>query len=110
MLKVYASLTLEFAANPAPAICTHKHHGRVAGHHPGSLIDKNTSMSFCHACCASAAGRFLVKLTLTVTSSCFEVNRMQDTGDTRETPAIDVCRGLLRDKAHLNIYDPKVLY
>ena len=33
---------------------------------------------------------------------------MQDTGDTRETPAIDVCKGLLTDNACLNIYDPKV--
>ena len=32
----------------------------------------------------------------------------KDTGDTRETPAIDVCTGLLRDKAHLNIFDPQV--
>ena len=32
----------------------------------------------------------------------------KDTGDTRETPAIDVCKGLLRDKAHLNIFDPQV--
>lgn len=32
----------------------------------------------------------------------------KDTGDTRETPAIDVCKGLLRDKAFLNIYDPQV--
>lgn len=32
----------------------------------------------------------------------------KDTGDTRETPAIDVCKGLIGDKAHLNIYDPKV--
>jgi len=29
-------------------------------------------------------------------------------GDTRETPAIDVCRGLLADGAKLFIYDPKV--
>ena len=42
---------------------------------------------------------------------CFAQHPMQvqDTGDTRETPAIDVCKGLLRDKAHLNIYDPKVM-
>ncbi len=33
---------------------------------------------------------------------------MQDTGDTRETPAIDVCKGLLADNARINIYDPKV--
>ena len=33
---------------------------------------------------------------------------MQDTGDTRETPAIDVCKGLLKDNARLHIYDPKV--
>ncbi|KVH96190.1 UDP-glucose 6-dehydrogenase 1 [Cynara cardunculus var. scolymus] len=32
----------------------------------------------------------------------------KDTGDTRETPAIDVCRGLLLDRAQLIIYDPKV--
>jgi hypothetical protein len=32
----------------------------------------------------------------------------KDTGDTRETPAIDVCKGLMADNARLNIYDPKV--
>ncbi len=32
----------------------------------------------------------------------------KDTGDTRETPAIDVCKGLMADGAHLHIYDPKV--
>lgn len=32
----------------------------------------------------------------------------KDTGDTRETPAIDVCKGLLGDKARLSIYDPQV--
>ncbi|KAE9454430.1 hypothetical protein C3L33_13670, partial [Rhododendron williamsianum] len=32
----------------------------------------------------------------------------KDTGDTRETPAIDVCKGLLGDKAMLSIYDPQV--
>ena len=32
----------------------------------------------------------------------------QDTGDTRETPAIDVCKGLTADNARINIYDPKV--
>ena len=32
----------------------------------------------------------------------------KDTGDTRETPALDVCKGLLRDNARLSIYDPKV--
>ncbi|CBI15150.3 unnamed protein product, partial [Vitis vinifera] len=32
----------------------------------------------------------------------------KDTGDTRETPAIDVCKGLLGDKASLSIYDPQV--
>jgi UDPglucose 6-dehydrogenase len=33
----------------------------------------------------------------------------KDTGDTRETPAIDVCEGLLADNAILNIYDPQVI-
>lgn len=33
----------------------------------------------------------------------------KDTGDTRETPAIDVCKGLLGDKASLSIYDPQVM-
>ncbi|KAJ7971049.1 UDP-glucose 6-dehydrogenase family protein [Quillaja saponaria] len=32
----------------------------------------------------------------------------KDTGDTRETPAIDVCKGLLGDKARVSIYDPQV--
>jgi len=32
----------------------------------------------------------------------------KDTGDTRETPAIDVCKLLLAEKANLAIYDPKV--
>jgi hypothetical protein len=31
-----------------------------------------------------------------------------NTGDTRESPAIDVCRNLLNEQAHLSIYDPKV--
>ncbi|RWW89848.1 hypothetical protein BHE74_00001114 [Ensete ventricosum] len=32
----------------------------------------------------------------------------KDTGDTRETPAVDVCKGLLGDKAKISIYDPQV--
>uniref|UniRef100_A0A7S0UYA1 UDP-glucose 6-dehydrogenase n=1 Tax=Polytomella parva TaxID=51329 RepID=A0A7S0UYA1_9CHLO len=32
----------------------------------------------------------------------------KDTGDTRETPAIDVCKGLMNDGAHCCVYDPKV--
>ncbi|OHE73860.1 MAG: UDP-glucose 6-dehydrogenase [Verrucomicrobia bacterium GWF2_51_19] len=32
----------------------------------------------------------------------------KDTNDTRETPAIDVCNGLLTERANLAIYDPKV--
>ncbi|CAN0929464.1 UDP-glucose 6-dehydrogenase 4 [Linum grandiflorum] len=32
----------------------------------------------------------------------------KDTGDTRETPAIDVCNGLIGDKAKICIYDPQV--
>ena len=32
----------------------------------------------------------------------------KDTGDTRETPAIDVCKGLMADGANCHIYDPKV--
>ncbi|KAK4257237.1 hypothetical protein QN277_006851 [Acacia crassicarpa] len=32
----------------------------------------------------------------------------KDTSDTRKTPAIDVCKGLMRDDASLSIYDPKV--
>ncbi|CAI5504456.1 unnamed protein product [Closterium sp. Naga37s-1] len=32
----------------------------------------------------------------------------KDTGDTRESPAIDVCHGLLRDQADVSIYDPQV--
>ena len=33
---------------------------------------------------------------------------LQDTGDTRETPAIDVCKGLVADGAKLKVYDPQV--
>ncbi len=33
-----------------------------------------------------------------------------DTGDTRESPAINVCRGLLDERAQLAIHDPKALY
>ncbi|GAB2252890.1 hypothetical protein Droror1_Dr00005737 [Drosera rotundifolia] len=33
----------------------------------------------------------------------------KDTGDTRDTPAIDVCKGLIGDNAQLSIYDPQVL-
>jgi UDPglucose 6-dehydrogenase len=32
----------------------------------------------------------------------------KDTGDTRETPAIDVCRGLIDDGARCVVYDPQV--
>jgi len=32
----------------------------------------------------------------------------KDTGDTRETPAIDVCNALLAERAKLAIHDPKV--
>ncbi len=32
----------------------------------------------------------------------------KDTNDTRESPAIQVCRDLLREHAHLAIYDPRV--
>ena len=32
----------------------------------------------------------------------------KDTNDTRESPAIAICRRLLEEKAHLAIYDPKV--
>ncbi|KAI4335923.1 hypothetical protein L6164_014519 [Bauhinia variegata] len=32
----------------------------------------------------------------------------KDTSDTRKTPAIDVCKGLLGDEARLSIYDPRV--
>ena len=34
----------------------------------------------------------------------------KDTGDTRESPAIDVGHGLIEDGAKLNIYDPKVAH
>jgi UDPglucose 6-dehydrogenase len=32
----------------------------------------------------------------------------KDTGDTRETPAIDVCNKLLAERANISIFDPKV--
>ncbi|KAJ4968547.1 hypothetical protein NE237_015248 [Protea cynaroides] len=33
----------------------------------------------------------------------------KDTGDTKETPTIDVSHGLLGDKTHLAIYNPQVI-
>ena len=41
-------------------------------------------------------------------SSDWRHDALQDTGDTRETPAIDVCHGLIADDACLCIYDPQV--
>ncbi|KAK9118969.1 hypothetical protein Scep_017062 [Stephania cephalantha] len=35
-----------------------------------------------------------------------QLKAKKDTGDTRETPAINVCKGLLGDNARLSIYDP----
>ena len=32
----------------------------------------------------------------------------KDTNDTRKSPAIDICKRLLEERATLNIYDPKV--
>lgn len=32
----------------------------------------------------------------------------KDTSDTRETPAVDVCKGLLDDGGLLSVFDPKV--
>eukprot|EP00955_Chlamydomonas_euryale_P100339 365277-Chlamydomonas_euryale.AAC.1 len=32
----------------------------------------------------------------------------KDTGDTRETPAIDVCKGLIRDGGKCCVFDPQV--
>jgi len=32
----------------------------------------------------------------------------KDTGDTRETPAIDVCKALMEERASVTIFDPKV--
>ncbi len=40
--------------------------------------------------------------------SSLKILILQDTGDTRETPAIDVCHGLIADDARLSIYDPQV--
>ncbi len=33
---------------------------------------------------------------------------MQDTGDTRESPAIYVCKYLMEEGANIAVYDPKV--
>lgn len=42
------------------------------------------------------------ELILTVVELC--------AGDTRETPAIDVCKGLMEEGAKLKIYDPQVSF
>ena len=43
-------------------------------------------------------------LKLAIFGFAFKAN----TGDTRESPAIDICKFLLEEKANLCIYDPKV--
>mmetsp|Transcript_69598 Transcript_69598/g.220348 ORF Transcript_69598/g.220348 Transcript_69598/m.220348 type:complete len:505 (+) Transcript_69598:106-1620(+) len=40
--------------------------------------------------------------------ACLGFAFKKDTGDTRETPAIDVCRGLMTDGATVNVFDPEV--
>ena len=73
---------------------------RVPGHFPGTSIHcalrvADGSLLFMH----DAARKTVYILAVT---------GPQDTGDTRETPAIDVCKGLTADNAKLVIYDPKV--
>lgn len=34
----------------------------------------------------------------------------KDTGDTRETASVFVCRNLLEERAHLFVFDPKVRF
>jgi UDP-glucose 6-dehydrogenase len=39
---------------------------------------------------------------------CIRFAFKKDTGDTRESAAISVCQRLVDERAHLDIYDPKV--
>lgn len=78
------------------------------------IYDEQTvvSLAFCRLCAHSATPVWALHKTpalhllllLQVLGFAFK----KDTGDTRETPAIDVCRGLLADGAKLYVYDPKV--
>jgi len=57
------------------------------------------------------AGKIISSLFNTVTNKKIAVLGFafkKDTGDVRETPAIDVCNMLLQDGAIVNVYDPKV--
>merc|ERR1712151_353013 len=57
------------------------------------------------------AGKIISSLFNTVTNKKIAVLGFafkKDTGDVRETPAIDVCHMLLQDGAIVNVYDPKV--
>ena len=54
------------------------------------------------------AARFLQTACRVPLAQMRQHNALQDTGDTRETPAIDVCHGLIADDACLCIYDPQV--
>lgn len=68
---------------------------------------RNTCSSRCWSCTVrSAFWLSMERAVLAVQVLGFAFKK--DTGDTRETPAIDVCRGLLADGADLHIYDPKV--
>ncbi|KCV70310.1 UDPglucose 6-dehydrogenase [Fonticula alba] len=56
-------------------------------------------------------GRLLQSLFNTVSGkriAVFGFAFKKDTGDTRETPAIDVCSALLHEGAEVAVYDPKV--
>jgi UDPglucose 6-dehydrogenase len=57
------------------------------------------------------AARVVERLFNTITDkhiAIFGFSFKKNTGDTRESPAIYVCKYLLEEGAHLHIYDPKV--
>jgi len=57
------------------------------------------------------AARIVERLFNTITDKHLAIlgfSFKKNTGDTRESPAIYICKYLLEEGAHLNIYDPKV--
>lgn len=58
----------------------------------------------------SLAHPFSMPVYLPATAVVLVSQAMGDAGDTRETPAIDVCKGLMEEGAKLRIYDPQVTF
>jgi len=85
-------------------LCEHFHLHEVAHYWRGVIqINQYQKNRF--------ASRLITELFHTVSGKKIAIYGFafkKDTNDTRESPAIDICKTLLKEQAHLAIYDPKV--